>query len=82
MPKAKKTPKTEKMWMAWNQEEGFMPEVYKLKKSFSPLHSLYGKYVPVRIVPEVESQRMRKAANHITDAGKMVGPVPTTEAKA
>lgn len=58
MPKAKKVPKTEKMWMGWHEFNGFEPWNFGLTACG---HKVLGQ-VPVRIMPEAEYQRLRKAA--------------------
>lgn len=56
MPKAKpKTPKTVKLFMNWTPVSGFRPWAWGLEKRSEMA-------VPVRIVPEAEYQRMRRAA--------------------
>lgn len=65
MPKAKpKTPKTEKMWMAWHIEDGFQPDNWGQTKRESmaclapEYHESECRPIRVRIVPEAEHQRL------------------------
>lgn len=77
MPKAK--PTTKRMWMGWTNLNHWLPGIYSqdrdkcwelLKRNtWEPWEA---RPVRVRIVPEAEYQRMRKAANHIADTNKMV----------
>lgn len=58
MPKAKpKVPKTHKVWMAWDNNHGFNHADWGYRKG-----DVEGNPTPVRIVPEAEYQRMRRAA--------------------
>lgn len=65
MPKAKKVPKTEKVWMGWHELSGFMPwiwgEFQKSCKDRDEYHDT-SKCMRVRIMPEAEYQQLRKAA--------------------
>lgn len=68
MPKAKqKVPKTEKMWMGWNGKwyithlPSFLKSGCQTKLTESGYSCDEAYPVPVRIVPEAEYQRLRKA---------------------
>lgn len=68
MPKAKKVPKTEKMWMAWDKADGgFFPSRWGdsqdecLDKIRERAYAEDMEPVIVRIMPEAEYQRLRKA---------------------
>jgi len=64
MPKAKpKVPKTDTMWMVWNGSRfDIEAEVYRREDGDIPPPSSVSKYLPVRIVPEAEYQRLIAAS--------------------
>lgn len=53
MPKAKKVPKTVKVFMNWTEESGFRPWEWGTTKRSEMA-------IPVRIVPEAEFQRFKE----------------------
>lgn len=73
MPKAKpKVPKTEKMWMAWSRDAMFAPWIWGVTKETCRDRASgwqYDRIKEVRIVPEAEYQRMRKAAGKMVKEG-------------